>query len=688
MDTLGELADLRNLRRAWRWVRSNSDAQYKWYFRDLYSVYASASRPLLEGLGDRLQRGIFRPNHGCKLFIPKKSGILRPYTLLSVEDQIAYQAAVNIVAEKLYRHVRPRYYEEVFGHLYAGKRCQWFYRKWQKGHRAFNDAARKAVDAGYRITASFDLTACYDTLDHGVLCHFLEELGCDRKFCDLLTSWLSHWTATETRIYHNHGIPQGPLPSGLLAEVVLGHFDAKRGHERSVRYLRYVDDVRLFAKREDQLRKMLVRLDHLSKDIGLFPQSAKIGIHEVKDIEDELKSISHPVEEAAKYGFANQEQIRKRLAELSPYCRHKRCYVVKDPTRFKYVLSHADPESSLTKRLWRIYDEAPEIYSAFARYLRRYRKMPSGAAKPLVAAVKKPPLYPTIHAAFMEAARDHLRPRQARSLDLVAEKLWKPSTSQADLLAAVARWRMSRGKLTYSQMQYAIRKAGSWWARSQVVLFLSDDLIGRPSFETLLNHALRDKSADVAMAGAFIAGQTGTSVSSPRRDIHPCANPILKEFGLIHRSGSRPCGVHTSLERIAGSAARVNWRSFFGANYGVAERHAVECAAFAETNPTAWVNAMDVFDDWLLTGLYSNDSSLGSYTTGKIGSVMLSTRLQACYPKVHEMVKKIHEERYESLLSHARVQRTGKPTRVVTFKFLSGMKEIMRKAIGELATNF
>ncbi|MEA3226380.1 MAG: hypothetical protein U9Q07_10560, partial [Planctomycetota bacterium] len=323
--------------------------------------------------------------------------------------------------------------------------------------------------------------------------------------------------------------------------------------------------------------------------------------------------------------------------------------------------------------------------SSFVRYLERYRKMPSGAAKPLVELVKKRPLYPTIHAAFIEAARERLNQRQARSVDLVAEKLWKPATLQADLLAAVARWRMSRGKLTYSQMKYAINKANSWWARAQVVLFLGDDLIGRPSFETLLNQALRDESADVAMAAAFVMGHTGAEVTSPRRDVYPRANPILKEFGLIRRSGSRPCGVHNSLARIAGTVARVNWRSFFRANYSVAERQAVECAAYAETNVTAWVNAMDVFDDWLLNGLYTRDPSLGIYKIGSVGSVMDSTRLETSYPKVRAMIKGIHSKRYESRLSHATERRTGKPTKTIKFRFLWHMKPIIREAIAELA---
>src|SRR5262249_45118966 len=139
-------------------------------------------------------------------------------------------------------------------------------------YAAFNRAARQAVADGFRFRARFDLTAFYDSLDHGVLRHFLLKIGCDKEFCDTFTEWLSRWTATQRQIYHNHGIPQGPLGSGMLAEVVLQHFDRHHGSPNAVRYLRYVDDTRLFARSEKELRRMVTRLDLLCKDVGLFPQ--------------------------------------------------------------------------------------------------------------------------------------------------------------------------------------------------------------------------------------------------------------------------------------------------------------------------------------------------------------------------------------------------------------------------------
>ena len=132
MPDLDQLRHPENLRRAWRWLRSNADASYKSYFRPLYQHFAVAEEALLDDLADRLQRGFYEPEPACKLFHPKASGILRPYSLLSVEDQIVYQAAVNLIAEKLFPRICQRYFKKVFGHLYAGKTSTWFYRKMER----------------------------------------------------------------------------------------------------------------------------------------------------------------------------------------------------------------------------------------------------------------------------------------------------------------------------------------------------------------------------------------------------------------------------------------------------------------------------------------------------------------------------------------------------------------------------
>lgn len=61
MADLDQLRHPDNLRRAWRWVRSNPDATYKSYFRPLYQHFAIAEEALLDDLADRLRRDIYEP---------------------------------------------------------------------------------------------------------------------------------------------------------------------------------------------------------------------------------------------------------------------------------------------------------------------------------------------------------------------------------------------------------------------------------------------------------------------------------------------------------------------------------------------------------------------------------------------------------------------------------------------------
>ncbi len=118
--------------------------------------------------------------------------------------------------------------------------------------------------------------------------------------------------------------------------------------------------------------------------------------------------------------------------------------------------------------------------------------------------------------------------------------------------------------------------------------------------------------------------------------------------------------------------------------YKHAERQAVSCRALADTNVTAFVPALDVFNDLLLDGLYRLDPSLGTYILGNIGSVMSSPRLQTNYPLTFALAKTIHSKRLESELAHPVVRKTGKPTGRVRYSYLKTAKKLLRAACSEI----
>lgn len=680
MSDLGRAWHIDNLRLAWRWLRTNPDRTYKSYFRQLYSAYASADETLLEHLRDRLNRCVFDASDSCKIFFPKPSGILRPYTLLNIEDQIVYQAMANIVAEKLSRHVRHRYNKQVFGHLYAGTGSMWFYRKWSDGYKAFNTAAEDAFKNGYTWTASFDLTAFYDSIDHSVLRHMLSEIDIDEDFAQRLTQFLVQWTATSTQIYHHHGIPQGPLSSGLIAEAVLKHFDDQKISRHDVKYFRYVDDIRLFAKKEVHLRHALVSLDRLSKDVGLFPQSGKIDIHEVTDINDELKTISNPVEPVLTTPALDQKALRKRISELSPR------YEVSNPTRFKFLLAKAAPSSQLVDRLWRIYEHAPHYYPQVAAHLSKFDVIPERHATRLIQEIEAQELYPAVRAALIRTSVGRLPESVTKLAKAKFKPLWKPKINQVDLSDSLWQWLCHEQHFTEAQMRYGFSSDIPAWLLMRLHFGAQWKDIPEKARESWINKSLRSKHADVAVSAAWLCGILEIKPHRPIRDINPLAKLVLKELGLVRRANSSVCGIQIAIRQMTGHDIPIQWKKFFGKAYKRAEAQITACKGYYKTDPTAWVNALDVFSDLLLDALYRKDPSLGKYTLGRIGSSVDSTKLTAGYSAIARMAKQIHEKRLESELSHARVQKTKKPTGPIKFRWLKTGSRLLAKGVIEMQT--
>src|SRR5262245_16048955 len=153
---LREAYSIANLKKAWKRITRSHEAYYKGYFRHIYRAYEISIDHNLQDLRSRLLSNTYQPVQALKIYLPKKSGLHSVYTLLSVEDQIVYQSLVNIVAERLAPKMRPRYFKEVFGHVYAGSNSLYFYRDWKDAHEKFSSAIRKVYKQGFNYTASFD----------------------------------------------------------------------------------------------------------------------------------------------------------------------------------------------------------------------------------------------------------------------------------------------------------------------------------------------------------------------------------------------------------------------------------------------------------------------------------------------------------------------------------------------------
>jgi hypothetical protein len=221
---------------------------------------------------------------------------------------------------------------------------------------------------------------------------------------------------------------------------------------------------------------------------------------------------------------------------------------------------------------------------------------------------------------------------------------------------------------------------------------LDEAAVGQPLRDQLLNECIQHSVSDVAVAAAFrLAMPIGSKVTVPHRPVQTGAARVLEAFRLVPEGAGAVCGIERYFRKLlGGTLPAMNWKKFFGRDYRSAELQAILCSGLAEANITAWVNAMDVFDDWLLKALFRRDQTLGSsYTIGKLGSMMHQGNLKTNYPAVQALVVEIHEKRGESALSHP-VKKKGaviiKRAGLIRYGYIFRAKKLIRKAVTELAT--
>jgi hypothetical protein len=338
----------------------------------------------------------------------------------------------------------------------------------------------------------------------------------------------------------------------------------------------------------------------------------------------------------------------------------------------------------LNDRLWRILSSRPDLFPSIVRYFQKYDQLPRRAAKKLVEMVRGPQLYHSVTAALVQTACGRLRPTEAANLDKIIKKQWKPANMRADLVAAFGKWLVGRDLLTSRQLEYATRATKDWWGRAELVRLLPGPILPA-ALATVLNERLRDGTAYVGVSAAARMAECGVAVARPLAGIGRSAGHTLRQLGLLGRLPAARCEIENSMVRLLGNAVQgIDWKAIFESDHHEVERIAVWCRAYAQTDVTAFVNMLDVFDDWLLFKLCVHDPSLGIYHLGNVGGFVSSRRLAAGYPRFAALLKGIHEKRLESVLSHPRVKSTGRPTGPIKYSYLKTARRLMIAAFNEV----
>lgn len=260
--------------------------------KDRFGIHAFGAQldKNLKQLSSKLISGEYSPQRGFKYYEPKSSGTQRTKTLLMIEDALVYQAIANIIASRNY-DILAEHDDFVFGSvlmpdtkpgielLQQENPKYFFFKFWKSLFIRFKDSVIKAIEQD-KATHKFetDITGFFDSIPHyNLLLTLSTHFNVEDEILDILSVCLNAWSGTKESSTPGVGIPQGPQPSYLLANLLLYPLD-KQLISEAFKYYRYMDDIKIYGYSESELRNVLVLIDNYLKGHGLSINSKKTGI--------------------------------------------------------------------------------------------------------------------------------------------------------------------------------------------------------------------------------------------------------------------------------------------------------------------------------------------------------------------------------------------------------------------------
>ena len=367
-----------NLYLAWKRIQTSTRPEYKELCNEQYTAFSWHVDRKIDLFASELKDKIYQPIHSSRFYQPKVNGLVRPISILSIKDQIFYQAVINLICQERLSEINLFRRGTVFGGFNIREPSSiYFLSRWQDEYKNYKKIIEKNFNSGYEWICKFDLASFYDTIDHNILI----ETAClgllDDDVKHLFLQALNTWSQPQSvQLPYSQGIPQGPCASQVLADLYLNYLDRKMKSlaiHRGLKYIRYVDDIVLMGKKENEVKVGLIKLDIIARELALVPQSGKIEIKRIENIEDEVKgenSLIDLISESADLR-TNKSQEYLKLLFLQSITEDDGVEVV-DETGFKFSLYRLNPDLELVETVLKVVEHYFHLVSICIIYLNRF----------------------------------------------------------------------------------------------------------------------------------------------------------------------------------------------------------------------------------------------------------------------------------------------------------------------------
>lgn len=350
MNALEKISSIENLSLALNYAK---DGAKRFFLPDFFRQqdYVHDSKNLLRELSIRLRRKEYRPKPAIEVDIPKSGLAVRPGVVLDFEDFVVLYAIILPYIEQIDHKIPDNVYAwrlaeeghrdtgDLFQHrsnplLPAEKRKEiQAFEEWYEAWPEFDkDTKNFIAKEGFTHLVVSDITAYFENISHDVLRGtLLRCMEADEHYpVNLLIDILSQWTVLPphgSRV--PRGIPQGNDISSYLGNIYLLPLDEVLcGLEKTdgIRYLRYMDDVKILAKSRASAMRALFAMNRVLRELQLNVQGAKTNIYEQREMQellshpkmDSLNPIVEEIVKKSREGWIHKEQCEHYEERLRP----------------------------------------------------------------------------------------------------------------------------------------------------------------------------------------------------------------------------------------------------------------------------------------------------------------------------------------------------------------------------------
>ena len=236
---LEQILSTSNLNQAFKQVKRNKGA---------HGVDGMEVEYLLQYLkdnGEELNRtildGKYHPNPVRRVEIPKENGKMRKLGIPTVVDRVVQQAIAQILSPIF----EPQFSETSYGF---------------RPRRSAHDALKKCkeyANEGYTYVVDMDLEKFFDTVNQSKMIEILSRTIKDTRVISLIHKYLIAGAVDKGKFEETSiGLVQGGSISPLCSNIMLNELDHEL-ERRGIRFVRYADDMQLFAKCKRSAQRML-----------------------------------------------------------------------------------------------------------------------------------------------------------------------------------------------------------------------------------------------------------------------------------------------------------------------------------------------------------------------------------------------------------------------------------------------